>query len=198
MAWRAASCATCWAAYAVLLREPLKPTRPALDQPITCPCMSVMLTWVLLNVARIFAIPLTMFLAPLALTIFLPAKSSASNSAAVGAAAAAGAAPSAGAAAGASAAAAGAPAGAAPSAAAGAAAFLPFGAAASPVDLAAGFSPAASGFASFLGAAFFGFSSAIVLNQLEIEINGYRSWRLGCAPRRPFCADLCACGRWSG
>src|SRR5207244_11689076 len=35
IAWRAASCATCWAAYAVLLREPLKPTRPALDQPIT-------------------------------------------------------------------------------------------------------------------------------------------------------------------
>src|SRR6266404_4158155 len=48
--------------------------------------MSVMLTWVLLNVARILAMPLLMFFAPLALTIFLPAMSSASNSAAVGAA----------------------------------------------------------------------------------------------------------------
>src|SRR5215471_6672533 len=44
IAWRAASCATCCAAYAVLLREPLKPTRPALDQPMILPCMSVMLT----------------------------------------------------------------------------------------------------------------------------------------------------------
>src|ERR1035441_9629020 len=64
---------------------------------MTCPCMSVMLTRVLLKVARMLATPLTMFLEPLALTIFLPARSSASNSAAVGAATAAtGAAPSAG------------------------------------------------------------------------------------------------------
>src|SRR5216117_915611 len=48
--------------------------------------MSVMLTRVLLKVARMLAMPLTMFFAPLALTIFLPAMSSANNSAAVGAA----------------------------------------------------------------------------------------------------------------
>src|SRR5207245_1948160 len=70
-------------------------TRPALDQPITWPCISVMLTRVLLKVARILATPLMMFLAPLALMIFLPAKSSARSSAAVGAATAGGA-PSAG------------------------------------------------------------------------------------------------------
>src|SRR5665213_4476637 len=57
IAWRAASWATCWAAKAVLLREPLKPTRPALDQPSTLPCMSVMVTLVLLNVARMLAMP---------------------------------------------------------------------------------------------------------------------------------------------
>src|SRR6202167_2390870 len=85
MAWRAASCATCWAAKAVLLREPLKPTRPALDQPSTLPCMSVIVTLVLLNVARILAMPTEMFLEPLALMIFLALASSASNSAAVGA-----------------------------------------------------------------------------------------------------------------
>src|ERR1043165_4972849 len=49
------------------------------------PCMSVMLTCVLLNVARMFATPTLMFFEPLALTIFLPARSSPSNSAAVGA-----------------------------------------------------------------------------------------------------------------
>ena len=43
---RAASCATNCAAYAVLLREPLKPTRPALDHPITLPLRSVIdTTW---------------------------------------------------------------------------------------------------------------------------------------------------------
>ena len=76
MAWRAASCATCWAAKAVLLREPLKPTRPALDQPSTLPCMSVMVTLVLLNVARMLAMPTAMFFAPLALMIFLALASS--------------------------------------------------------------------------------------------------------------------------
>src|SRR5437870_2142098 len=55
--------------------------------------MSVMLTRVLLKVARMLAMPLLIFLAPLALTIFLPAISSASNSAAVGAATAAAGAP---------------------------------------------------------------------------------------------------------
>src|SRR5690348_17807856 len=85
MAWRAASWATCCAAKAVLLREPLKPTRPALDQPSRFPCISVMVTWVLLKVARMFATPTAIFFAPLALTIFFPADSSAKRSAAVGA-----------------------------------------------------------------------------------------------------------------
>jgi len=83
----ASAWATCWAAKAVLLREPLKPTRPALDQPSTLPCMSVMVTLVLLNVAKMLAMPTAIFLAPLALMIFLALASSASNSAAVGAAA---------------------------------------------------------------------------------------------------------------
>src|SRR6185369_15813320 len=110
-----------------------------------------MVTCVLLKVARIFAMPVEIFLAPLALTIFLPARSSASNSAAVGAAAATGAS---GAFAVASAAAAGA---AAP--ASGAAAFL---AGFSSAGLAAGFSAAAaSGLPSFFGALFFLGSSAI-------------------------------------
>src|SRR5215471_14581243 len=106
---------------------------------MTCPCASVMLTCVLLNVARMLAIPLRIFLAPLALTIFLPAKSSANNSAAVGAAPTTG-------------------------AAAGAAAF--FGAFAGPAS-AAGLPPALSaapsGLASFFGAGFFLVSSAIGL-----------------------------------
>src|SRR5213594_1543926 len=112
-----------------------------------------MLTRVLLKVARIFATPLTIFFAPLALMIFLPAKSSASNSAAVGAAATgAGAAPSAGLAASAGGA------GAAPSAA-GAAPFRGgLAGCESPAGLAAAFSAEAWGLASFLGAAFF-FSS---------------------------------------
>src|SRR5215472_2047173 len=118
---------------------------------MTWPCMSVILTRVLLKVARIFAMPVTMFLEPLALTIFFPARSSASSSAAVGAAAAAGAAPSAAL-------------GASPTAAAAVAAFLDALGAGwpSPADLTAGFSApaAASGF-SFLGAAFFFVSSAI-------------------------------------
>ena len=67
MACRAASCATCCAAKAVLFREPLNPTRPALDQPITFPCMSVIETVVLLKVAKILATPVIMFLEPLAL-----------------------------------------------------------------------------------------------------------------------------------
>src|SRR5215469_11513555 len=120
--------------------------------------MSVMVTIVLLKVARMFAMPLVMFLAPLALTIFLPARSSASNSAAVGAAATA-ATPAA-----------------APSAGFGASPGVPAsaGAAAGFLDALAlsgfsavalaGFSAAASGLASFLGADFF-FSSA--MNQFD-------------------------------
>src|SRR6266850_3462653 len=108
----------------VILREPLKPTRPALDQPMEWPCMSVMVTMVLLKVARMLAMPMVMFLAPLALTIFLPAMSSASSSAAVGAAAR-GAAPGAAASPGFAASGAAAPAAAgAPASAAAAAAFL--------------------------------------------------------------------------
>src|SRR5947207_15207111 len=88
MAWRAASWATCCAAKAVLLRDPLKPTRPALDHPRRFPCVSVIVTCVLLNVARMLAIPTVIFFAPLARTIFLALASYPSNSAAVGAEAA--------------------------------------------------------------------------------------------------------------
>src|ERR1017187_4840170 len=117
-----------------------------------------MLTRVLLNVARILAMPLTIFFEPLALTIFLPARSSASNSAAVGAADAATiAAPSAGL--GASAA------GAAPSAAGAAPFFGALACGASPSGLPAGFSAAPSGLLaglpSFLGAGFF-FASSVM------------------------------------
>src|SRR6185295_4907412 len=52
--------------------------------------MSVIVTWVLLNVARMFAMPTVIFFACLALMIFLPALSSPSSSAAVGAVAATG------------------------------------------------------------------------------------------------------------
>src|SRR6185312_12937312 len=109
--------------------------------------MSVIVTCVLLNVAKIFAMPTEMFFAPLALTIFLPAISSARSSAAVGAEPATGPAPSAGL--GASATAAGAP------AAAGA-----FFALVSSAAFAGFSAAAASGLPSFLGAGFF-FSSAI-------------------------------------
>src|SRR5438093_13394478 len=110
---------------------------------MTWPCMSVMLTRVLLKVARMLATPLMMFLAPLALMIFLPAKSSASNSAAVGAAATA-AAPSAGFGASATAAGASGP---------WARVFLaPLAGAVSAAALAAGFSAWAAALASFLDA----------------------------------------------
>src|SRR5258708_12905586 len=51
-----ASAAVC-AAYGVPLREPLKPTEPALDHAITVPCWSVIVTIVLLNVAWMCATP---------------------------------------------------------------------------------------------------------------------------------------------
>jgi len=47
---RAACSAALWAANAVPLREPLKPDTPALDDAITLPSESVILTSVLLNV----------------------------------------------------------------------------------------------------------------------------------------------------
>src|SRR5439155_26989835 len=57
IACRDASCATICAAYAVLLREPLNPTLPALDQPITLPLLSVIVTIVLLYVESSCALP---------------------------------------------------------------------------------------------------------------------------------------------
>ncbi len=51
MALRAADSAVTWAAYGVLLRLPLKPFEPALDQEITFPAGSVIVMMVLLNVA---------------------------------------------------------------------------------------------------------------------------------------------------
>src|SRR5438045_1009555 len=52
------SAATC-AANGVLLREPLKPTLPALAQVMTLPSVSVMVTMVLLKLACTWATPLT-------------------------------------------------------------------------------------------------------------------------------------------
>src|SRR6185436_13591936 len=124
-------------------------TRPALDQPITLPCMSVIETCVLLNVARMFATPVMMFLAPLALTIFLAFGSSPSSSAAVGAATTGAAPGSPGLASAAGAA--------APSAAAAAFAFFGLAGAASPAAAGA----LASALSSFFAAGFF-FSSAIL------------------------------------
>ena len=187
MACRAASWATCWAAKAVLLREPLKPTRPALDQPSTLPCISVMLTLVLLKVAKILAMPTAMFFEPLALTIFLALGSSPSNSAAVGAGGMTGSAVlPASAAAGAPAAAGALAAAGAPAAAgalAGAASF--FAASSAPAG-------GASGLCFFSGAGFLGCCSSAIVQ----KISGCRSWRWDCAARRRSCAGLCGCGRW--
>ena len=49
MARRAAVSAASWAANGVLLREPLKPTLPALAHDSVLPCWSVMVMIVLLN-----------------------------------------------------------------------------------------------------------------------------------------------------
>src|SRR6202020_1425592 len=68
-AWRDPSCAPTSAPWAVDFFEPRKPHLPAEDQPMTLPAWSVMETMVLLNVAEIWAMPLKMFLLPLALTI---------------------------------------------------------------------------------------------------------------------------------
>src|SRR5690606_12059710 len=61
MAARAAASAAICAAYGVLLREPLNPTFPALAQEIVFPCGSVIVTIVLLNVDRMWAMPLSTF-----------------------------------------------------------------------------------------------------------------------------------------
>ena len=57
MALRAAISAAVCAANGVLLREPLKPALPALDQDTTLPIRSVRVTMVLLNVAWTWATP---------------------------------------------------------------------------------------------------------------------------------------------
>src|SRR5437660_3495301 len=57
MALRAAISAAVWAANGVLLREPLKPTLPALAQATTLPALSARVTMVLLNVACTCATP---------------------------------------------------------------------------------------------------------------------------------------------
>jgi len=53
----AAAMEACWAAYGVPLREPLKPTAPADDQQTARPSGAVMVTMVLLKVARMQASP---------------------------------------------------------------------------------------------------------------------------------------------
>src|SRR6478609_6215539 len=113
------------------------------------PCMSVIVTCVLLNVAEMFAMPVEMFLACFALTIFLAFASSPSSSAAVGVATT------------------GAPVASTLAASAAGAAAAPFLGLVSSAAL-AGFSAAASGFASFAGAAFFLISSAI---QIQFLVN---------------------------
>jgi hypothetical protein len=50
IARRAAASAAIWAAYGVLLREPLKPAEPALLEATTLPLGSVMVIRVLLKV----------------------------------------------------------------------------------------------------------------------------------------------------
>src|SRR3990172_7406859 len=72
----AAAAAACWAAKGVPLRDPLKPRVPALDQVITLPSRSVMVTRVLLKEACTWAIPCTTcffsflaFLAPTGLVV---------------------------------------------------------------------------------------------------------------------------------
>src|SRR5438552_1138698 len=57
IALRAASSEAVWAAKGVLLREPLNPALPALDQDTTFPMRSVSVTIVLLNVAWMWAMP---------------------------------------------------------------------------------------------------------------------------------------------
>src|SRR5689334_22817115 len=49
--------AACWAANGVPLRDPRKPSEPALDQAMVLPSWSAMVTMVLLNVAWILTTP---------------------------------------------------------------------------------------------------------------------------------------------
>src|SRR5260370_3054588 len=53
----AAVIAACWAANGVPLRDPRKPSEPALDQEIVLPSWSAIVTMVLLNVAWICTMP---------------------------------------------------------------------------------------------------------------------------------------------
>src|SRR5512142_1800277 len=70
----AARMAACWAAKGVPLREPRKPSEPALDQHTSFPSRSVMLTSVLLKDAWMCATPLgTMRFSFFLKTFFLPA-----------------------------------------------------------------------------------------------------------------------------
>src|SRR5689334_16506904 len=62
IALRAAESAAKPAAYGVLLREPLKPAPPELDQQTVLPCGSVMVTNVLLKLDWIYARPTGTFL----------------------------------------------------------------------------------------------------------------------------------------
>jgi len=62
MPLRAAESAVIWAAYGVLLREPLKPAEPAVSHAITLPALSVSVTIVLLNDVLMWAWPTAMFL----------------------------------------------------------------------------------------------------------------------------------------
>src|SRR6266567_2644208 len=150
-----------------------------------------MLTRVLLNVARMLATPLVMFLAPLALMIFLVARSSASSSAAVGAAPPA-TAPSTGLGAAA--------AGATPPAAATSVLFALWPGCESGPGLAAGLSVAAGEPGSFLAAGFFLVSPGIGCIGLteSFRFSGCRFWRRGCGRRQRSCAGLCGCVRWFG
>ncbi|EFR92760.1 conserved hypothetical protein, partial [Listeria innocua FSL J1-023] len=66
----ALSAAIC-AAKGVDLREPLNPREPALDQAKALPCVSVIITIVLLNVERMCAIPDSIFFFTRRLRVFV-------------------------------------------------------------------------------------------------------------------------------
>src|SRR3954465_4388660 len=66
----AAFCAACCAANGVPLREPRKPSDPELFQLTVLPCVSAMVTMVLLNVAWMWTIPKGTFLRSFFLKVF--------------------------------------------------------------------------------------------------------------------------------
>src|ERR1019366_3692099 len=69
----AAVSAACWAAKGVPLRDPRKPSEPALDHEITFPCKSAMVTIVLLNEAATCTIPVcTIFFSFFLNSFFFP------------------------------------------------------------------------------------------------------------------------------